>query len=64
MLLEVRDRKLVWASAHSAVRRQRGPHWKKIGKMLGMHPETAKRKFDRAMLELWYKTLTLINHAK
>ena len=64
MLLEVRDRKLVWACAHSAVRRQRGPHWKKIGKMMGMHAETVKRRFDRAMLELWYKTLTCTSRAK
>ena len=64
VLLEESDRKLVWASAHSAVRRQRGPHWKKIGRTLGLHPETVKRRFNRAMLELWYKTLTLTNRAK
>jgi len=52
--LSVDDRKLVWACAHSAVRRQRGPAWSKIGRMLGVHPETVKRRFERAILELYY----------
>ena len=64
MLLDVSDRKLVWASAHSAVRRQRGPHWRKIGKMMGMHQDTVKRRFARSMLELWYKTLTCTNRVE
>tara|TARA_R100000995_G_scaffold30176_4_gene13442 strand:- start:837 stop:1277 length:441 start_codon:yes stop_codon:yes gene_type:complete len=55
MLLEVSDRKLLWASVHSAARRQRGVAWKKIGRLMNMHPETVKRRFDRAVLELWYK---------
>lgn len=55
VMLEVSDRKLVWASVHSAVRRQRGVAWKKIARSLDIHPETAKRRFNRAMLELWYK---------
>ena len=64
MLLGEYDRKLVWACAHSAVRRQRGPHWKKIGSMFGIHAATAKRQFNRAMLEVWYKTLTFTKLTK
>ena len=63
ILLEIEDRKIVWAAAHSSVRRQRGPAWKRIAKMLHMHPQTARRKFQRAILELWYKLITLVDNA-
>ena len=61
MMLGGDDRKIVWAAAHSAARRQRGPAWKKIAKLLHMHPATVKRKFERAILELWHKMLYFVD---
>lgn len=55
MMLDDSDRKLVWAVAHSAARRARGPHWARIGRMMGVHAQTVKRRFERAILGLWYK---------
>ena len=54
-LLDADDARLVWAVAHSAVRRQRGPAWRRVARLVGCHPATAKRRFERAILELWYK---------
>ena len=55
LLLDVDERRVIWASAHSAVRRQRGPTWRAIGKLLGMQAATVKRRFESAILTLWYK---------
>lgn len=55
--LEPDDFNLVWACAHSAVRRRRGPAWSKIAKIVGAHPATVKRDFERAILQLWYLLL-------
>ena len=55
LLLDVDERRVIWASAHSAVRRQRGPTWRAIGKLLGMQAATVKRRFESAILSLWYK---------
>ena len=49
------DAKLVWACAHSAFRRVRGPAWAKVGRVRGLHAQTVRRRFERAILELWYK---------
>ncbi len=56
--MPVEDARLVWMAAHSAVGRERGPAWRKIGGVMGVHPATAKRRFQRAMLTLWYKVLS------
>lgn len=55
--LETKDAKLVWMAAHSAVGRERGPKWRVIAKYLHIHPETARRRFERAIIGLWYKML-------
>jgi len=55
MLMDEPDRKLVWAVAHSAARRSRGPAWARLGRMQGLHPQTVKRRFEKALIELWYK---------
>ena len=47
--------RLGWACAHSAVRSSRGPKWARIGRMRGLHAQTVKRRFERALLELWFK---------
>ena len=54
MRLDEDDSKIVWAAAHSAVKRQRGPSWSRIGRVIGLHPQTVKRRFERAILGLWY----------
>lgn len=55
LAMDADDAKLVWACAHSAFRRVRGPAWAKVGRVAGMHAETVRRRFERAILELWYK---------
>lgn len=49
------DRRLIWAVAHSAVRRERGPAWHKLARIIGLHPSTIKRRFESAIIELYYK---------
>lgn len=56
-LFEPDDARLVWAAAHSAVGRARGPAWRRIARQLRCHPETARRRFERAILGLLYKML-------
>ena len=53
--MDADDAKLVWACAHSAFRRSRGPSWAKVGRVRGLHAQTVRRRFERAILELWYK---------
>jgi len=40
------DRKLVWAVAHSAAFRLRGPRWGVLSRVMGIAPATAKRRFE------------------
>ena len=54
-VLDADDARIVWMAAHSSVRRQRGPAWRKVAKIVGMHPATVKRRFERSMLQLWYE---------
>ena len=53
--MDAEDARLVWAVAHSAVGRARGPRWALIGRMQGLHAQTVKRRFERAVLDLWYR---------
>lgn len=51
------DRRLLWMVAHSAVKadgreRTRGVPWTLIGKLQGLHPETVKRRYFRALGDL------------
>ena len=51
------DRKLIWAVAHSAAFRDRGPRWSKIAKILGLNdPRIVKRRYQDALVKLHYKT--------
>ena len=43
------DRRLVWAVAHSAAFRERGPKWLKIAKLAHTHRQTAKRRYEKAL---------------
>lgn len=53
--LEEQYRQIIWAVAHSAVKGSRGAQWSKLGRMLGVHPMTVRKRFERAIMELWYK---------
>ena len=53
--MDADDAKLVWACAHSAFKRVRGPAWAKVGRVRGLHAQTVRRRFERAILEPWYK---------
>jgi hypothetical protein len=53
--LDEDDRKLVWAVAHSAAFRQRGPAWSKLARILGLHdPRVVKRKYKDVLVRLYY----------
>lgn len=53
--LDEQDRRLVWAVAHSAAFRQRGPAWSKLARILGLHdPRVVKRKYKDVLVRLYY----------
>ena len=47
------NRKLMWAVAHSAAFRDRGPAWKKLGRILHCDHRTVKRRYEGALADLW-----------
>ena len=51
------DRRLVWAVAHSAAFRERGPKWSKLAKLVHTHRETVKRRYEKALLDVFYQQL-------
>lgn len=55
LLFEPGEAKVVWMCSHSQVRRERGVAWRHMGRMFGVHPATIKRRFERAILGLWFK---------
>jgi len=56
-LIPVDERRLIWAVAHSAVRRERGPAWHRLARIIGVHPSTIKRRFERSIITLFYKIM-------
>ena len=49
------DRKLLWATAHSAAFRSRGPKWAKLSRFLRCDRRTVKRRYEQALIRLYYK---------
>ena len=50
------DRRLVWAVAHSAAFRERGPAWSKLARILGLNdPRIVKRRYQDALVRLYYR---------
>lgn len=47
------DRSLLWAAAHSAAFRSRGPRWSKLARLLYTNRATVKRRYEAALLRLW-----------
>jgi hypothetical protein len=55
-LMEEKDRKLVWAVAHSAAYRDRGVQWSKLARILRLNdPRIVKRRYQDALIKLYYK---------
>ena len=48
------DRQLLWGAAHTAAFRDRGPKWSKLAKLLSCSRPTVKRRYERALIKLWY----------
>ena len=54
--MDEEDRRLVWAVAHSAAFRERGPAWSKIARILGLNdPRVVKRRYQDALVRLYYR---------
>lgn len=52
------DRRIVWAVAHSAAFRARGPQWSKLARMLGLNdPRRVKQAYQDALVRLYYQVL-------
>ena len=55
-LMDVPDRKLVWAVAHSAAYRDRGIQWTKIARILRLNDHRiVRRRYREALIKLYYK---------
>ena len=55
-MMDEEDRRLVWAVAHSAAFRERGPAWLKLAKLMGLgDPRAVKRRYRDALLRLYYR---------
>jgi len=55
-MLDEDDRRLVWAVAHSAAYRDRGPRWSTIARILGLNdPRIVKRRYKDALIRLFYR---------
>ena len=52
-LVEVKQRRLLWACAVSAVRRTT-PAWSKLGRILGMDRRTVRRRYEDGLVQLWH----------
>ena len=49
------DRRLIWLVSMSAAYRERGPNWRRLGKLLHMDGRTVKRRYKDALLHLYYR---------
>jgi len=52
LLTTEQDRRLIWAVAHSAAFRERGPKWTKISKMIGRSVHMTKQEYITALIRL------------
>ena len=57
-------RKLMWACAHSAVFRQRGIAWRRLGKIRRCDARKVKRDYEAALLDTTLKWNDAIYNAK
>ena len=55
-MMDADDRRMVWAVAHSAAFRERGPKWQKLARMRGLRDgRQIKRRYMDALIRLHYK---------
>ncbi len=52
LLLSKEDRQIIWAAAHSAVGRERGPKWAYLSKLLGKSRHSVKADYQAALVRL------------
>ena len=58
--MDADDRRLVWAVAHSAAFRERGPRWQKLARLQGLRDgRQVKRRYTDALIRLYYKLKAL-----
>jgi len=56
LMLTSEERRIVWAVAHSAAFRDRGPAWSKIARLLHMKdPRIIKRRYLDIMVRLYFR---------
>ena len=56
LMLTTEERRIVWAVAHSAAFRDRGPAWSKIARLMGMKdPRIIKRRYLDIVVRLYFK---------
>jgi len=53
MLLDVEERRVLWAVVHSAAFRTRGAQWRALSRKMGVAAPTVRRRFEYAILRLW-----------
>ncbi len=55
--MDAEDRKLVWLVCHSGAFNERGPRWTKLARAMGSERRIVKRRYDQAIIRLYYKLL-------
>lgn len=55
--MDSEDRKLVWLVSHSGAFQERGPRWTKLGRAMGLERRVVKRRYEQAIIRLYYKLL-------
>ena len=53
-LREPDDRRLLWATAHSAAFRRRGPAWSKLAKLMHTNRRTVKQRYEEALHRMFW----------
>ena len=48
------DNRLIWRVATSSVFRERGPQWRKLAKVYHCDGRTVKRRYEQALIRLYY----------
>ena len=55
-MMDKDDRRIVWAVAHSAAFRERGPKWQKLARLKGLRDgRQIKRRYTDALIRCYYK---------
>lgn len=72
-MINLDDRKLIWAVAHSSIindknkgigYRERGPNWHRVAKIMAIDHRTVRRKLIDAVIKLYYQLQITLEHKK